>query len=214
MSGIASAAVVHPTAEIEPGVELGPGTAVWSNVHVRGPGTTIGTDCIIGEKTYVAYGVRIGHRVKLNAFVYVCTAVTLGDGVMVGASAVFTNDRYPRATTSDLRSRRGSQPDERTWATRVEAGASIGAAAVIGPHLTIGRFATVGMGSVVTRSVPPFHLVVGQPARPVAVVCRCGEPLVRFSGPRAPDRPEVICAGCGLAYSISSGAVHELDPPS
>ena len=176
---------VHPTAEIDPGVELGAGTHVWSHVHVRGPGTRLGAGCIVGERAYIAYGVTIGDLVKLNAGVYVCTGVTLGSGVLVGAGVIFTNDRYPRAATPDLRALRPSGPDERTRPTTVEDGATIGAGSVVGCDLTIGRFAMVGMGAVVTRSVAPFHLVVGQPARPVAVVSRAGEPLMRFSG-RAP----------------------------
>ncbi len=93
---------------------------------------------------------------------------------MVGAGTIFTNDRYPRATTPDLATLRPSEPDERTLPTLVGEGATIGAGSVIGCDLTIGRFAMVGMGSVVTRSAPPFHLVVGQPARSVAVISRVG----------------------------------------
>jgi UDP-2-acetamido-3-amino-2,3-dideoxy-glucuronate N-acetyltransferase len=205
---------IHPTAEIEDGVEIGAGTAIWSGVHVRGPGTRVGAECIVGERTHIGYGVQIGDRVKLNAFVYVCTGVTIENGVMVGAGTVFTNDRYPRATTPDLATLRPSEPDERTLPTLVGQGASIGAGCVIGCDLSIGRFALVGMGSVVTRSAPPFHLVVGQPARSVAVVSRVGEPIVRFSGAVPPDREEVACPVSGLRYAIRSGEVIELDPPS
>jgi UDP-2-acetamido-3-amino-2,3-dideoxy-glucuronate N-acetyltransferase len=205
---------IHPTAEIEEGVAIGAGSAIWSGVHVRGPGTTIGADCIVGERTHIAYGVTIGDRVKLNAFVYVCTGVTIENGVMVGAGTIFTNDRYPRATTPDLKTLRPSEPDENTLPTHVGEGASIGAGAVIGCDLSIGRFALVGMGSVVTRSAPAFHLVVGQPARSVAVISRAGEPIVRFSGARPPDRDEVVCPVSGLRYAIRDGEVIELDPPS
>ncbi|MDQ6852111.1 MAG: N-acetyltransferase, partial [Actinomycetota bacterium] len=104
---------IHPTAEIEPGVEIGPGTAIWNHVHVRGP-ARIGSDCIVGEKTYIAYGVEIGDRVKLNAFVYVCQGVVVETGVMVGAGSIFTNDRYPRATTPDLQALHDSEPGPET----------------------------------------------------------------------------------------------------
>jgi acetyltransferase-like isoleucine patch superfamily enzyme len=204
---------VHPTAEIEDGVEIGAGTAIWSGVHVRGPATRIGDECIVGERTYIAYGVDIGHRVKINAGAYVCTGVTIEDGVLVGAGVVFTNDRYPRATVPDLSALQPSGPGERTLPTLVEAGASIGAGSVVGCDLVVGRFAMVGMGAVVTRSVAPFHLVVGQPARPVAVVSRAGAPLIRFSGARPPDRDELHCPESGLRYAIRAGAVVELDPP-
>ncbi|HTO54911.1 MAG TPA: DapH/DapD/GlmU-related protein [Myxococcota bacterium] len=206
---------IHPTARIEEGVEIGPETAIWDHVHVRGPGTRIGAQCIIGEKTYVAYGVTIGDRVKINAFVYVCNAVTIEDGVMIAAGTIFTNDRFPRATTPDLRRLRPSDPDESTQPTRVGAGSTIGAGAVIGSDLAIGRFAMVGMGSVITRTVPDFHLVVGHPARSIGCVCRCGEPFLRCAEPGGfPARAEAACPSCGLRYVVESGRVTELAAPA
>jgi acetyltransferase-like isoleucine patch superfamily enzyme len=203
---------IHPTAIIEPGVVIGPGTSVWDNVHVR-HSTTIGEECIVGEKTYVAYGVRIGNRVKINAFVYVCNAVTIEDGVMVSAGTIFTNDRFPRATTPDLARLRPSDPDEHTLPTLVREGATIGAGAVIGNDLVIGRWAMVGMGSVVTRSVPDFFLVLGNPARPVGCVCRCGEPTLRFEAGNVPESADVSCTACGRGYAIRGATVTELPPP-
>lgn len=203
---------IHPTARIEPGVEIGPGTAIWDHVHVRGP-SRIGADCIVGEKSYIAYGVEIGDRVKLNAFCYVCTGVTIETGVMIAAGTIFTNDRFPRATTSDLRQLRSSEPDERTLPTRVREGASVGAGCVIGCDLGIGRFAMVGMGALVVRSVPDFHLVLGRPAVSVGCVCRCGIPLLRFPDGALPSLAEVPCAACGLRYAIADGTVRELAPP-
>lgn len=181
---------IHPTAIVEDGVEIGDGTAIWDNVHIRAE-SVIGQECIIGEKTYIAYGVRVGNRCKLNAMVYVCTAVTIEDGVMISAGTTFTNDRFPRAATPDLRALRPSDPDEETARTLVREGATIGANCTIGSNLVIGRFAMVGMGSVVTRSVPDFHLVIGNPARTYAYVCRCGHPLdgtLRCTACRAPYR--------------------------
>jgi acetyltransferase-like isoleucine patch superfamily enzyme len=191
---------VHPSARIEEGVAIGPGTSVWDNVHIRGP-ATIGAECIIGEKTYIAYGVTIGNRVKVNAFVYICTGVTIEDGVMISAGAVFTNDRYPRATTPDLATLRSSDPDEDTLPTIVRQGATIGAAATIGPGIEVGRFAMVGMGAVVTRSVADFALVVGNPARPVGWACRCGQPL--------PATRRAVCERCGRQYVISDDTIEE-----
>ena len=92
---------IHPTAIIEDGVSIGSGTAVWDSVHMR-TGARVGRDCIIGEKTYIAPDVVVGDRCKLNVFVYVCTGVTIEDGVMVAANVTFTNDRFPRATTPEL----------------------------------------------------------------------------------------------------------------
>ncbi|MBI4878262.1 MAG: N-acetyltransferase [Planctomycetes bacterium] len=205
---------IHATALIEQGVEIGAGSAIWDNVHVRGPGSVIGRECIVGEKSYIAYGVKIGDRVKINAQVYICAGITVEDGVMLSAGVTFTNDRFPRATTSDLKRLRPSEPDEHTLETLVRAGATVGARAVIGPGLTVGRFAMVGMGAVVTRTVPDFHLVVGSPARSVACLCRCGEPVLRFGAGGAPvGRREVACASCGLRYLIEDGKVTELAPP-
>jgi len=199
---------VHPTAIIEEGVRLGEGTAIWNGVHIR-HGTTLGEECIVGENTYIAYDVRIGNRCKLNAMVYVCTAVTLEDGVMISAGTVFTNDRFPRATTADLRSLRSSDPDEATLPTLVRDGATIGAGCTIGNDLTIGRFAMVGMGSLVTKSVPDFHLVLGSPARSVGVVCRCGEVLCRFGKEPADCNADVTCTSCARNYAIRRGTVVE-----
>lgn len=204
------AARIHPTAEIEAGVEVGPDTAVWDHVHVRGPGTRIGAECIVGEKTYLAYGVTVGDRVKLNAMVYVPTGITLDDGVMVGAGVVFTNDRFPRATTPDLALPRASEPDEDTERTLVGAGATIGAGARIGPGVRIGRFAMVGAGAVVTRSAADFHLVAGNPARVIGAVCRCGPPFVRVSPGEELPEGGYACAGCGRRYHVEDGVVSEV----
>ena len=106
--------------------------------------------------------------------------MTIEDGVMISAGTVFTNDRFPRATTTNLKELRPSEPDEDTLPTLVKEGATIGAGCTIGNDLSIGRFAMVGMGSLVTKQVDDFHLVLGHPARPFGCVCRCGHPLVRF----------------------------------
>ncbi len=199
---------IHPTAIVEEDVSLGAGTSVWDNAHIRF-GTRIGEQCIVGGKTYIAYDVEIGNRVKLNASVYICNGVTIEDGVMIGAHTVFTNDRFPRATTPDLLSLRPSEPDEHTQLTRVEAGATVGANCTIGSDLTLGRFAMVGMASVVTRSVPAFHLVAGSPAKSIGYVCRCGEPVLRFAAGETPADQDLTCAACSLTYRVESGLVGE-----
>ena len=205
---------IHPTAHVELGVELGPGTSVWDHVHIRRD-THLGAECIVGGKTYIAYEVHIGNRVKINANVYICTAVTIEDGVMISAGTIFTNDRFPRATTSDLKALRDSAPDEHTLPTVVRAGATIGAGCIIGNDLEIGRFAMVGMGSVITKTVSPFHLVLGHPARSVGCVCRCGEPLLKWTDdPAADEREEISCSACNLKYAIHGREVTELTPPS
>ena len=200
---------IHPTALIERDVVIGDGSAIWDNVHIRF-GATLGDECIVGEKSYIAYEVQIGNRVKINAMVYICNAVTIEDGVMISAGTIFTNDRFPRATTPDLKHLRSSDPDEHTLPTLVREGATIGAGAVIGNDLTIGRFAMIGMGSLVTKSVPDFHLVLGNPARSVGCVCRCGQLLTRWTPGELFDLPEVTCKTCGLEYCVLGSEVREL----
>ena len=185
---------IHPTAIIEPGVEIGAGTAVWDNVHVRGP-ARIGRDSIIGEKTYIAYGVEVGSYVKINAQVYICTGITIADRVMIAAGVVFTNDRYPRAFDEGGEGLAFSGPTEDTLQTTVGEGATIGAHAVIGPGLTIGPYAMVGMGSVVVADVPPHALVFGNPARGRGYVCICGRPLRTHGDGKAAALP--TCERCG-----------------
>ena len=203
---------IHPTAIVESGVEIGAGSSIWDNVHIR-HSTSIGEECIVGEKTYIAYGVSISDRVKINAFVYVCNAVTIETGVMISAGTVFTNDRFPRATTPDLKQLRPSDPDEHTLPTLVREGATIGAGCTIGNDLTIGRFAMIGMGSLVTKSVPDFHLAMGHPARSVGCVCRCGQLMSRFPATVETFSAEIECPACGLHYRVHEGTVEELTPP-
>jgi acetyltransferase-like isoleucine patch superfamily enzyme len=201
-------AFIHPTAIVEKNVRIGDDTSVWDNVHIRRD-TVIGNKCIVGEKSHISYDVKIGNLVKINAFVYICTAVTIEDGVMISAGCIFTNDRYPRATNPDLKTLRSSAPDDHTFPTLVRAGATIGAGAVIGCNLTIGQFAMVGMGSVVTRSVPDFHLVVGNPARLIAYVCRCGEPIGQAAQEAAECDRDLVCKVCARTYRLEQRNVIE-----
>jgi acetyltransferase-like isoleucine patch superfamily enzyme len=173
---------IHETAVVEPGVSLGSATRVWHHAHLR-EGATVGADCVLGKNVYVDAGVTIGSRVKLQNNVSVYSGVHLEDEVFVGPSAVFTNDLYPRATS----------PDWEVVATRVRKGASIGGNATIVCGVEIGEWATVGAGAVVTRSVSPHELVVGNPARRLGWVCECGRLLERTSGPPTTKS----CSHCG-----------------
>jgi UDP-2-acetamido-3-amino-2,3-dideoxy-glucuronate N-acetyltransferase len=199
---------IHPTAIVEERVALGDGTSVWDNAHIR-HGASLGNDCIVGGKTLIAYDVEIGNRVKINSAAYICNGVTIEDGVMISAGVIFTNDRFPRAATNDLSELRPSTPDEHTLPTLVREGATIGAGAIIGCDLTIGRFAMVGMGAVVTRSVPDFHLVIGNPARSIGCVCRCGEPLLKWDDATGEEPLPVRCESCGWEYEIVNRKVLE-----
>jgi len=199
--GIATDVRIHPTATIEDGVEIGRGSSVWDNVHIRHD-AKLGEECIVGGKSLIAYEVEIGNRVKINSNVYICYGVTIEDGVMISAGTIFTNDRFPRATTPDLTQLRGSDPDEETLLTRVCAGATIGAGCIIGSDLRIGRFAMVGMGSVVTRDVPDFHLVIGSPCRSIGFVCRCGQLVAKFAQIEAGATNSHACSHCQLKYDV------------
>ncbi len=197
---------VHPTAIIEPDVIIGKNTAVWDNVHVR-HSTRIGADCIIGEKSYIAYDVRIEDKVKINAFVYVCTGVEIERGVMIAAGVTFTNDRHPRATTTGFERLLPSDPNEATLSTLVREGATIGAGAIIGPGITIGRFAMVGMGSVVTHDVPDFAIVCGNPAKKVGYACACGETLPQDSSSTSAG---IECSSCRAQYVPGGSSIVQL----
>lgn len=200
---------IHETAIIEAGVTFGKNTSVWDNVHIR-HGASVGDECIVGGKTIIAYDVQIGNRVKINSNVYICNGVTIEDGVMISAGTIFTNDRFPRAATSDLQSLRPSDPDGHTLETVVREGATIGAGCIVGGDLEIGRFAMVGMGAVVTKGIPDFHLVIGSPAKSVGVVCRCGQPVHRFTEADDATGPLPVSCECGLAYEIDGRDVREL----
>jgi len=200
---------IHPTAIVEADVSLGDDTSVWDAAHIR-RGAQLGEECIVGGKSYIAYDVQIGNRVKINSMAYICNAVTVEDGVMISAGVIFTNDRFPRAATNDLTELRSSAPDEHTLPTLIREGATIGAGAIIGCDLTIGRFAMIGMGSVVTHSVPDFHLVVGNPARSIGCVCRCGKPLIKWTEDSKSEAGRAKCSVCGLTFEIHDRQVTEM----
>ena len=155
---------VHPSADVETGAQVGAGTRIWHLAHVRST-ARIGAGCTIGRNVYVDAGVEIGDRVKIQNNVSVYVGVTLEDEVFVGPSAVFTNVVNPRAFVV--------RKDEYR-PTRVKRGASIGANATIVCGVTLGRYCVVGAGGVVTRDVPDYAVVYGNPARVRSWVCWCG----------------------------------------
>jgi len=165
-SGDGSKYFVHPTAVVEEGAIIGEGTRIWHFAHIRS-GAKIGRNCNIGKDVYIDVGVEIGNNVKIQNCVSVYRGVKIEDDVFIGPHAVFTNDLYPRSFNTDWK----------VVPTLVKRGASIGANATIVCGVTIGEYAMVGAGSVVTRDVPPHGLVYGNPARLRGFVCVCGRRL-------------------------------------
>jgi len=165
---------IHPTAEVSESAQIGDGTQIWHQSQVR-EGARIGRNCILGKGVYVDFDVQIGDHCKLQNGASVYHGVRLEDGVFVGPGVILTNDRHPRAINPN-----GSLKTDADWEVghiHVKRGASLGAGSLVLPDVTIGEFALVGAGAVVTRSVPDHGLVVGNPARLVGYVCRCGRPL-------------------------------------
>lgn len=183
---------IHPTAEVSPQASVGARTRIWRQAHVR-EGATIGESCNIGKGVYVDTHVKIGSNVKIQNHVSVFEGVTLEDGVFVGPHVCFTNDLFPRAITRDGRLKNAD--DWTITPTLVKYGASLGAGSVIRCGVTIGEFALVGAGAVVTRDVPPHALVLGNPARQRGYVCHCARPLADLR--EEPGRLIGTCEVCG-----------------
>ena len=190
------AAVIHPSAIVDEGAQLGDGTHVWHFVHVS-PGARIGERCSLGQGVYVGNDVLIGHNVKIQNHVSVYDAVTLEDDVFCGPSMVFTNVRNPRAAVVRKNEYRR---------TLVQRGATLGANCTIVCGSTVGEYAFVGAGAVVSRNVPAFALVVGVPARRIGWMSRHGERLplpARGTG-------EAACPATGERYRLDGDTLSRL----
>ncbi len=184
--------MIHPSAIVDEGAELGVGTKVWHFTHISA-GARIGSHCSIGQGVYVGGQAVIGDRVKVQNNVSVYDGVTLEDDVFCGPSVVFTNVYNPRAEVTRKHEYRS---------TRVRRGATLGANCTVVCGITIGEYAFVGAGAVVNRDVPDFALVVGVPARQVGWLSRHGERLDLLLD--ASDA-EAVCPLTGEHYRLRSG---------
>lgn len=172
---------IHETAEVSESAVIGNGTRIWNQAQVRND-AVLGEDCVVSKNVYIDEHVTIGNRVKIQNNVNVYHGVVVEDDVFLGPSMTFTNDMYPRSFNTEWE----------ITETLVKKGASIGANAVIRCGVTIGEYAMVGAGSVVTKDVPPHALVAGNPAKRIGWVCRCGFKL----------DADGLCTECKKKYDI------------
>ena len=184
-----AAPVIHESAYVDEGAQIGAGTRIWHFCHVLG-GAVIGEGCSLGQNVVVMNGTRIGNNVKIQNNVSIYEGVELEDDVFCGPSMVFTNVINPRSHVS----RRNEY--QRTLVRR---GATIGANATIICGVTLGEFAFVGAGAVITKDVQAHALMAGVPARRVGWMCQCGE--------RLPDAGAGRCPSCGTEYAMSTGGI-------
>ncbi|MFH9548730.1 acyltransferase [Streptomyces sp. NPDC051445] len=185
---------VQPSAQVDASAEIGAGSSVWDLAQIR-EDARLGEGCVVGRGAYVGSGVRMGDNCKLQNYALVYEPAELGDGVFIGPAVVLTNDHNPRSVDPDGNQKRGG--DWEAVGVRIADGASIGARAVCVAPITIGRWAMVAAGAVVTKDVPDFALVVGVPARRIGWVGRSGVRLVERDG------------GAGLWECPRTGALYE-----
>ena len=165
---------ILPSADVDSSATLGDGSSIWHLAQIR-DGVVLGANCIIGRGAYIGSGVIMGDNCKVQNYALVYEPAKIGNGVFIGPAAVLTNDQFPRAVNTDLSLKSGSDWD--AVGVIIHDGASIGARAVCIAPVTIGKWALVAAGAVVTKNVPDFALVAGVPAKRIRWVGRAGVPL-------------------------------------
>ncbi len=182
-------AFIHDTAEVSPKVKIGKNTKIWHYTLIR-ENVRIGKNCIFGKGVYVDQGVQIGSNVKIQNNSNIYQGVTIENNVFIGPAVTLTNDKFPRSTTPE-----GILKTEKEWLISksvVKKGASIGAGSIILPGVSIGDFALIGAGSIVTKSLPAHALALGNPARIIGFVCKCSQILTKI-----PIKPKILkCKDC------------------
>jgi len=178
---------IHVSAEVSPNASVGKGTSIWQNCIIQDE-AVIGNNCNIGANVFIEKGVRIGNGVKIKNNIAVYSGVVCEDDVFLGPNCVFTNVINPRSFIS--------RKDE-FKPTLVKKGATIGANATVVCGNTIGKYAMVGAGAVVTRNISDYELVVGNPAKRIGYVCKCGCRL------RMDDDLTFHCDGCSKSYRLN-----------
>ncbi|MDR6413831.1 acyltransferase [Pseudarthrobacter sulfonivorans] len=192
---------IAPSADVSERAILGEGTKIWHLAQVR-EDARLGVNCIVGRGAYVGTGVEIGNNTKIQNYALVYEPAKLGNGVFIGPAVVLTNDTYPRSVSPD-----GSLKSAHDWTpvgVTIEDGASIGARAVCVAPLTIGRWATVAAGAVVTKDVPAFALMAGVPARRLGWVGKAGFPLTL-------DGEYWVCPETGAKYVEDENSLKEAE---
>jgi len=170
---------IHPTAEVSEKATIGEGTTIWHQAQVR-EDAKIGKSCVISKNVYIDRGVIIGNNVKIQNNCSLYYEAILEDGVFIGPHVCFTNDKIPRAVNPDgsIKGGGGNATDWKISKIVIKKGATLGANSTIIGGITIGEWALVGAGSVVTKDVPAYALVYGNPARFKGYVCKCGNKLI------------------------------------
>jgi len=196
---------IHESSYVDEGASVGAGTRIWHFCHVM-PGAIIGEGCSLGQNVVVMPGTRLGNNVKVQNNVSIYEGVEIEDDVFCGPSMVFTNVLNPRSHVS-------RKHDYRK--TRVRRGASIGANATVVCGVTLGEYAFIGAGAVVTKDVPPYALMLGVPARQEGWACQCGEVLqttddgrwTTVEGRVLSHESPVTCAACGSSYLLDEAGL-------